>query len=275
MDLFKDYYDIGKSGSADKFLNEFKKLKSYLPDTRRKNQSLIDGAAFAFLQRRPENIQTVISNAKSIDSRVYPNLIPNVLFQLTRDGGDKLSTITLALAKVPEDARQQVLNTALHDALANNIGGVSFFSALLKAGAEPNGAVNGEAGILATAISSAAPVSFIKALHDGGAEFDKALDTLHTRGSKTEDVDRLEYYRKQIAADPAAAGEGCKPGIEDAMIKVLQTLQQMHDQIGDLTGQVSDLAEKVEHLSAQAANKNAPEEKVEGQKKTARKYPTI
>ncbi len=62
---------------------------------------------------------------------------------------------------------------------------------MLKAGAEANGDVNGQSGLLATAVSSAAPVAFIKLLHESGADFDEALATLHDRGAKTEDVDRL------------------------------------------------------------------------------------
>lgn len=260
MDLFKDYYDIGKNNSAGKFLSELKKVKSYYVDTQNKNKQLIDGALFSFYQGRPENIQTAILNAKDIDSRHYPNLVPVVLCEISKNSSDKIHDIALALAKIPEHDRQDFLNKVLSDALLNNVGGEPFFVALLNAGADAKADINGHAGLLATAVSCAAPFSFIKLLHDSGASFEDALATLHSRGSKTEDVGRLEYYRKKIGTGSAETTT-CSPVMEEGMISMLETLQQIQEQIADLTGQVSRLTEKVDSLSTPkpAANKNQPE----------------
>jgi hypothetical protein len=276
MDLFKDYYDIGKNSASGKFLSELKKAKSYYLDTQNKNKELIDGALLAFYQGRPENIQTALSNAKDINDRHHPNLVPAVLCEITKNSSDKIHAVNLALAKVPAQDRQDILNQALNEALAHNVGGETFFVALLNAGAEAKADINGAAGLLATAVSAAAPLSFIKLLHDSGASFEDALATLHSRGSKTEDIDRLEYYKKQIAAG-ADETATCSPHMELGMVRVLETLQQIQEQIADLTSQVGRLSERVNDLTPPkpAANENQPEAAKSPQKTPGRVIPRI
>jgi hypothetical protein len=261
MGLFNDNYDTGKNASTDKFLSALKKLKSYAPDTRDKNKVLLDGAAQAFREGRPQNVQTAIANVKALDSRYCPNLVPVVLFEISKNSGDKLSAINRALANVPEDGRQDVLNHALNDAIGNKIGDESFFAALLEAGADAKADVNGPSGLLATAISGAAPLSFIKLLHDSGADFDHALGTLHSRGSKTEDIDRLEHYRKKTTAGI---------GMEEAMIAVLTTLQQIQNQIRELTARIDRLSPP-----EPAANTNLPKDVKDRPKSPVRKFPPL
>ncbi len=53
MGIFKDYYDIGKNETTDKFLQALKAMKSYIGDTLIKNEELLNGAMYGFHQGKP------------------------------------------------------------------------------------------------------------------------------------------------------------------------------------------------------------------------------
>ncbi len=64
-----------------------------------------------------------------MDDRLYPHLVPTVLFELSRASSSQLSVISRALEKIPEPDKKDVLNNALNDAIKNNIGGRVFLFA--------------------------------------------------------------------------------------------------------------------------------------------------
>lgn len=274
MGLFKSkpsYYEIGRYGTPEQFAQLLQNSKAnpggYYETDRR---DLVDGALRAFHEGRPENIQMVVANPEAVKSQRYHYVVPGVLLKLTEGSSDKLAVIIRALEKVPAEDQQKTLNNALNEALMYGIGDEPFFAALLKSGANANVKVGGYAGgLLAAAACYKHPVSVIKLLHDNGASFEDALHGMHLRGHQTPDIDRLKHYQEKVTGKPAVAAEAaCQPGMDKALVALLETVLHMQEQLVELT-------KKVDRLSAPmpAANTNAKEPAVLPQKGTALKFP--
>jgi hypothetical protein len=148
MSIFKSnkhYYQIGKSSSADKLLQALHQAKT--GDTQ---DALVNGAIQAFRENRPENVQTVLLYVKEINDHFYPpKLASSTLFDVSEGSADKLASINLALAKLPENEKKEVLNKALYDALQGRHDKTSekpFLALLLEAGADANAPINDDKG---------------------------------------------------------------------------------------------------------------------------------
>jgi len=276
MGLFKskpNYSEIGRNGTTDQFSQAIAKKKTdpgyyYDADTR----DLVDGAILAFREGRTANVQTALANAEALKSYHYRQPVPAILLKLSEGRDDKQAAISLALETFSADEKQKLVNDALNDAIVNGIGGEPFFALLLESGAQANAEINGHAGnILVSATHYKSPISVIKLLHEKGASFDDALDTMHSRGYQTADIDRLKHYQERMVGKPATAGEAsCPPSMDQAMQKVLETMMHMQDQITELT-------EKLDRLTAPvpAANENQPEKGKTAPKPPAKKYPGV
>jgi hypothetical protein len=255
MGLFKSkkgYANIGKKSPADKFLEAFRKVANSNPA---KSQALLDGALQSFHEGRPENIQALILNA-DLDS--FYNHTRYILFRMSEKSDDKLADIKLALAKIPEEARENFLSKVLHSAILYKTdlyvtGREPFYSLLLQAGADANAPINGCAGaILAKAVSCHHPISVIKLLHDNGASFKDALTTMYNGDYSADSKDTLKHYQQELEDKPATS-EAAPSAAEEA-------LRQMLEQVGELTERVSALTEEVRSLKS-PADATTPEKK--------------
>jgi hypothetical protein len=270
MSIFKkkiNYYDIGKDGSADKFFEGF--LKALSSDSAQANAgTLVDGAVQALREGRPDNIQTAFLNERTLknsQSHTYPSVY--ILLKLTEGSHDKPAAVKLALEKLPEDEREDLLNNALYYAVNHNIGGERFFSLLLESGAKANAKIDGHAGsILVTAMMRQSPLSVIKLLHDKGASFDDALTAMEIRGYNKTFAKKLEFYREKVEGKPAvtegqlAAAEAIHAATEEALPTLIGVMQQMMEQVADLTERVGGLYQQVGDLTEEVRSLKSPEE---------------
>ena len=256
--------DLARNGTADQFLQAFKKEigadgLGFRPSTPTDRVALLmQGAIEAFCEGRPESIQVLFQNLKTIKfGKLFRgnhryDLFKQALFTLSEKYNDRQAAIPLALAKVPEQDRQEILDSALYDSVRWDFGGESFLALLLQSGADANATVDGSAGsILACAARMRSP-GVIKLLHENGASFEDAILALQANKEKwaKKNIDSLRFYQQALEGKPATAQTG-----DEDIRDILRQIQQ----------QISDLTVKVERLESPAAAQ--PKKKAEPVKK--------
>ncbi len=183
----------------------------------------------------------------------------------------KNGTLETILAQVPEENRQRLLNNALYDAVDSKKTSAEVpAAALLEAGADPNAVIFKFNGIiLAHAVRQNQPPSVIKLLYDYGASFEDASFLMQMNDWTYDNKDRLDTYRRKLEKTPPAypkkeatavrqetapkqetaqpVTEGASPPVtEEALLKVLDLVQELRDQMTEMTGRMDTLAEEVE-----------------------------
>jgi hypothetical protein len=230
---------IGKNASEDKFLEAFKKFSAsdWAPSTH-KVRNLIEGALQAFNEGRPENIQTMLLNAKSVESRLdpfkYPYLVPSILLKLTEKSDEKLGVVNRALAKIPEADKESVLSNALKTAICKSVGEEPFFALLYEA----------------------------------GASFDIALSNMQALGADPDDINRLKFFQERIEGEPAAA-EPIPSPTDETMPVLIDVMQQLLEQVAELTRRDLDLAGRVRELTEEVKSLKSAASPPASRKKTA------
>jgi len=276
------YKKFGKDGTTDQFLETLEKVaarNSYWdgkPED--KVNILMDAALEAFFEGHPENIQTALQNFKTITfSKIYRDIscsyrddpafyfITSTLYKLAEKSDDKLADITLALAKIPAEDRERLLNKALNTAIYKGIGEKSFFSLLLQSGADANARIDGQPGaLLVTAVCSGHPTyvakSIVKLLHDNGASFDDAFTTMDHQNRTANNIKSLKIFQEQIAGKPAAAeAPPSSPVTEEALLKVLEAMQQTQE---EMRREIAELRQELtERLPPPAELASQPQKK--------------
>ena len=251
MEIFKNYFEIGKNATAEEFRAANKKaLKKRNPYTAQ--LELQRGAIQAFSEGRPENVQTVLSNLDEFRIKTrhnrYDTSFEDIsviasLLRLTEGNDNPSAAISLALEKIPEQAKQGVLDNLLYKYIYSYGATTTFVDGLLKAGANAN-AFEGQ--ILAQAAARSRHISVVKLLHDNGASFDDALFTMQTKNWEQKFINGLKAYREEITGEPAT---------EDA--KTQATMAQLLEQVAVLTEKVGDLTEKLDKTSSATPASNA------------------
>jgi hypothetical protein len=212
---------LGRKAPEDKFLEAFRKFSfSDWNQSVGQVRHLVQGAMQAFEEGHPENVQTMILHAKSVESHLegykYPSFVPTVLLKLTEKSDDKLAVIDLALAKIPEEDRENILSNALKTAVSRSVGEEPFFALLCGA----------------------------------GASCDSALSKMQAQGYATDDVDRLKFFQERIEGKTASATAAPQPAAKEVLPAMMDIVQQMQEQMKVITAQVSDLAEEVKSLKS-------------------------
>lgn len=252
MGIFKSDFDIGKTATEDKFLQKLRKERRYIYVTANKNEHLIAGAAQAFFEGRPGNIQAALLHAKTAGRHILHSSAVNILFDLSEKSGTKCADITLALAKILEEDRSAVLSNALNEAIEHDIGGEPFFSLLLDAGAEANARICGYQGnIIATAIHAKQPISVTKLLHDRGGSFDDTRTTMLSLGYDANELITLDHYQKELTGKTTAP-EADMPAPEEA---------DMRDVMLEILAELKEITRRLPPPAEPAANANQPEGK--------------
>ncbi len=242
------YKDIGQSGTDEQLQKAFNKLADghLYTATNNRVQALIDGAVEAFYAGRPENIQKLFQDGRVLGVSFYYDPA-YVLNKISEKGDDKAAGITLALENISEEEKKKVLGKALLGAIDwREHSTESFVGALLKAGADPNADINsGNENILAYAVVNNRPVPVIQLLSDNGADFDKALMFMHSKGYDSKYIDKLKFFEEKmrVPATPVAQPED----------------MDIRDALKDIRQQLSVLTEKVDRLSVPAAIEIAPQ----------------
>lgn len=227
----KNYFDIGKNGTADQFFRELQKAaKSRRYSAPDKLNALVKGAGEAFAEGRPENIQTVFHKPRAIEFGGYfsPEHYHYFAFSTlrTKKISDQSAVIELALAKASAEDKQEILNLILGTAVCHHDAGY-FVTALLEAGADATADCDypyssRKIDMLGEAVSHDS-WSAVKDLHAHGASFDVTRQRMLSAGWDEHSIDKLEFYREAL--------EG-KPGIVEIEASVLE---QMQEQIRELT----------------------------------------
>lgn len=166
------------------------------------HRGLYEGAVEAFLDKRHENLQEIISCPEAFlqsKDQSAGNLVTGMLISLISEVPTP-ETLLLALANVDEEKRRDILDRTLWALVwgYNNIEETA--SVLLKAGARAD---YNSSGILAAAIHKGQPVAVIDMLLDNGAKFDEAIATMRAKALLYGDsADRLEFlqYKKETQA---------------------------------------------------------------------------
>ncbi len=152
------------------------------------------------------------------------------------------TSIEDVLATVPEENRQKFLNQALHDAVDCEENAEVPATSLIKAGAEVNAKIFESNGIiLAKALYKEQPTAVIKLLYDNGANFEDTLFLMEINKGWAEEVkNKLKAYQKKLEGKPAAE-EAPQPVTEEAILKVLEIVQELREQVDDITKDLKDL----------------------------------
>ncbi len=171
--------------------------------------------------------------------------------------GDKLEDL---LANVPENERQTLLNQALLDAVRTYRPAEDSIPALLNAGADASTQMP-KGVILAQAIGYKQPATVIKELCDNGASFEDALSVMQSNNWDLKHKNQLKYYQTAFEGKPLAAEkkEAGSPVTEEAILKVLEIVQELREQVNDVTGQLGAVTKELEELKT-AQPKTTPME---------------
>jgi len=261
----RTFYDVGLNGTVDEFRQANKGAFDYRYSSgqhhgTQSQRDLQRGAIQAFLEGRPENLQTVFANLSEfkigVEAKFSTETVDRkkILFDLTEGSDRPAAIIALALAQICEpEKKQEVLDEVLCDAVHCNPypGEEAFVSALLKAGANANAEFMGSPGkILAMAITYAHPPRVVKMLYDGGASFDDALFRMRTKpfwdDKREMCIEKLKAYRQEITGE--AATVEVRPEI----------LLEMRQMIADFTEAAKDKKPAAQPAAARAKKTAAP-----------------
>ncbi len=250
-------FDIGKNGTVEALYA----ANQTADDVNR--IELRKGARAAFLEGRPENLQTILSNHTAFGMK-YVN-VRNMFYLLIDGQNDPATVLSLTLDKTPAPEKQALLNETLYAVVngAYDNKDSALIAALLGAGANANAEFTGSPGrILAIAIDNAYPPSVIKLLYDNGASFKDAALRINTKsywdeGNKRATcIGKLKAYREEITGEPAT---------EEGELK--QMMLKMQAQLDTLTKKFNTAQQPAAQPEEPA---RAPKEK-----QAARKYPAV
>ena len=261
-------FEVGKSGTVEEFTAANKEAFDLQSGARQ--EELLKGAVSAFLEGNPENVQEILKNPDSFKifcSWPNPNrdMATEALFEVTKDSGDPVSIIDLALLNVPEDDKKKRLQNRLYNAIQFGVGDEPFVENLIKAGAPANAETDeGFAGyILARAIDKSRSPAIIEALYKGGASFKDALFLMQTKNWNEETIKRLKVYREKVTGEPAAieVTPETLQQIREQMVELTKRFdaltpdasQQLKEQMTELTRQVGGLTEEVKDMKSVVA----------------------
>ena len=269
-------FNIGKDGTVKEFRDANQtankkviKYRDYIYEDMRDftgdnaaQQQLFNGAVQAFKDGHPENIQTVFTNLdefKEIDKprtesamfsmNLGRDFVVDTLKRLTQDSDRPSDIIDLALADVPEQDRQALLNSALRHCVGSNFNGdKTFIAALLQSGANANAEFGDFKGlILGDAVMTGKSQPIVEMLLENGANFNDTLFTMQAQGYKEESINKLRLYRDRITNDPASQETTA------ALLEKFRLQEETIAQQGKTIEQLREtMAELVERLPAQA-----------------------
>jgi hypothetical protein len=243
--FIKSAFDIGKTGSAEKFLKKLKSTKSYGYQTQAKNDALLKGAAEAFHEGRPENIQIAMSNAQSLGDRGWGILYDfrcSIFSILLKGRNDQAADIDLALEKLSPQDRKKLLNSTLHDAVSL-VGQEDLIPILLNAGADANARIkNNQGDILVAAATRGATFPVIKLLHEHGASFDDALNTMSTGSYTLENIEKLKLVRTRLRAQPESETKPTTSAPTDIQ-DLRDKMERLQEQVDLITKRLPPLQE--------------------------------
>ncbi len=218
---------------------------------------LLQGAIQAFNEGRPENVQHILTNPQKF--RTYRDYYGNnvdvatqTLTTLVTGKDYAVEILTLALAKVPAEAKQDILNQTLVSHIFNSgKPSETFINTLIEAGADANAPTkDGFKGhVLAFAVEKSKPLPVIELLYKNGASFDDALFLMQVKKWKKESMDNLKVYREKVTGQPATE-EG----------EILKVLKLLREDIAEMTKRLPSEAATPKHAETKpAANANQPE----------------
>jgi hypothetical protein len=238
------YVKIGKDGTAEQFLEAFNKVgntKFFPSANQQRAEALVSAAVEAFRAGDPAKVQIALARAETVEKFIGKyRFAALVLSGITKESADKQADIKLALEKVPAEKKKDILGNALCGAVTwDPIGADFFIDELLKAGADPNTRMSNEAGRLLLLAVLNRSGAVVESLSKAGAAFDKAEQYLfaewHGSSYFSEYNEKLQHYRARFEKKPeAVAGE--------TMGRVFEILEQMQEQIRDLTAKVDRLS---------------------------------
>ena len=167
------------------------------------HQELQKGAVQAFIEERPENLQEILSHPEdfrvsqwaSNDDRAIIATLIDLMGQLADPG-----TPALALAKVGEDKKQDILDDTLYTLVDRYTDIEGPLSTLLKANAK---AGHDSSVTLAAAFHKGQPSAVVNMLLENGANFEEALQTMRASPKHYGDcADRIEFlkYKEETQA---------------------------------------------------------------------------
>ncbi|MDE2336288.1 MAG: hypothetical protein KGL10_03145 [Alphaproteobacteria bacterium] len=245
-----DYYTLGRDGTLMEFEIAFAELKARR-DPRKGIDRLLDGIGAAFHLGRPESLQAVLAEPERFSYKYCPYSLDvdykkkveiNVaqeLFNLLQDAAAPAAAVKLALALLPKDKQQNLLDATLYKAVAEFSKTEIFAGALLGAGADPNAAADGRrAGcITARAVARDLPAATLKLLHDHGADFDLALAYMAENNWGESLRDRLESYRAKTAGKkeekPAAQNDELLIQLAETVLELTQRVAALEAELGE------------------------------------------
>lgn len=262
------YQDIGRNGSAERLLWAFEKAGNswHAPSI---TDLITDAAIEAFHEGRPQNFQTILQNVKSLQSvkvyngiytedfsAGYPRFLARNLGKLLEKSKDRQRDLGIALETVSVVQKRSILNHALKHAVGD--ADETFVTALLEAGADVNAKFEGFPGfIFASAICYAAP-DVVQALYKHGGDFGAAHELMVAKDYGSDAIAKLEFYKNKLAGPQAqaAVNQSIAP---DMAAKILEKLEQMQQQITDLTRRVdAALGEKSDDPQPTARSARKP-----------------
>ncbi len=157
------------------------------------------------------------------------------------------------LATIPEENRQKLLNQALLNAVETSTPAEGSIPALLNAGADVNAATLTKGVILAQAIGYDQPETVIREIYDNGARFEDALSVMKNNNWTLKFTYRLKSYQEAFESTPQAAENkeaAPQPVTEEAILKVLEIVQELREQMNDVTVRLDTLTKEVETVKA-------------------------
>lgn len=204
--------EIGQTGTAEEFCRAAGSGKDLL--------NLQRGAFQAAEKGRFNNIAEMLLNPSlftiSFDGGAGHMYITrqdifNKLIKMRDTRDEQADIIGLALAELPEQKKQEILQEILYDTLLNadyKRYGENFLAVLLEAGADVNAEFNGFRGeMLARAVSKIQPPSVMELLYNNGgkdkASFKDAFTFMKTHKWKDAEITALKYRQQEITGEPA------------------------------------------------------------------------
>lgn len=251
-------FDIGKDGTLDE-------LKRAVEEARGKNRSgyhkgaedqwtMYEGAVAAFKEGRPENLQAILQDpdAFSVPERYSMIQTPSRYKFLEKaiDGAeDPAAAVTLALAGIPAEERQDMLDDLLC-ATVCYLKNEKLVEGLLGAGADPQADLSGFTGLtLARAIEASQTPAVIKRLVDNGADFDDAAFAMMSNNWGADNLAKLNVYKLQLFGTPLSGPAAAEASADDA---------ELRDVIRDMRAEMKALTQEVRSLREELAAATAP-----------------
>lgn len=229
--LHKDkFVKLGKELAPEEFLKLLdKKWESNRSVCWDQARDLLRGAVEDFHAGHRANVQAVLADdtARMKHSDIF--------YSVLEESSDKRADLALMTAAMPEEARKGFLQLWLKTQCYNN--NKELRDLLMEAGAEVP--VNDALFFATIIVDPDASVETITFLHEQGCSFQKAMAFMVKNDWEANNMEKLKFYRQTI--EGAATDAAPAAATQDTLAKILETQQQMAEQIRALTARVASL----------------------------------